>query len=213
MTSLTMGLVSMAGEDEVRARMIGLLRTAGMHAGAQVQVGKTFVDLAAALDDPRMSARIRTLDLVTAVAIGKHGSEQVGDGRRHRSPASPGTRGIATKAAEATGQIKLSRSPRSAPRPRRCWPPARAWILGTVNHYVYLTEEQYVMEPGTQRQDHHVPGESFIGGIVFRLERQRVTDLVRCQKKPTTPAPPRVSPLTPSAPTSAISSAIASGHD
>ena len=138
MTSLTMGLVSMAGEDEVRARMIGLLRTAGMHAGAQVQVGKTFVDLAAALDDPRMSARIRTLDLVTAVAIGKHGS--------YKSVTDAGTiarvardAGIATKAAEATGQISFTKPAVRAKAAQMLADGTRV-ILGTVNHYVYLTE-------------------------------------------------------------------------
>ncbi|MBL8926043.1 MAG: hypothetical protein JNM77_07365 [Pseudonocardia sp.] len=138
MTSLTMGLVSMAGEDEVRARMIGLLRTAGMHAGAQVQVGNTFVDLAAALDDPRMSARIRTLDLVTAVAIGKHGS--------YKSVTDAGTiarvardAGIATKAAEATGQISFTKPAVRAKAAQMLADGTRV-ILGTVNHYVYLTE-------------------------------------------------------------------------
>jgi len=138
MTSLTMGLVSMAGEDEVRARMIGLLRTAGMHAGAQVQVGKTFVDLAAALDDPRMSARIRTLDLVTAVAIGKHGS--------YKSVTDAGTiarvardAGIATKATEATGQISFTKPAVRAKAAQMLAAGTRV-ILGTVNHYVYLTE-------------------------------------------------------------------------
>ena len=119
-----MGLVSMAGEDEVRARMIGLLRTACMHAGAQVQVGGKFVDLAAALDDPRTSARIRTLDLVTAVAIGRHGS--------YKSVTDAGTiarvardAGIATKAKEATGQIRFTTPAPSGPRRPRCWPTAR----------------------------------------------------------------------------------------
>ncbi|HEX5812275.1 MAG TPA: hypothetical protein VFY38_09255, partial [Pseudonocardia sp.] len=138
MTSLTMGLVSMAGEDEVRARMIGLLRTAGMHAGAQVQVGGKFVDLATALDDPRMSARIRTLDLVTAVAIGKHGS--------YKSVTDAGTiarvardAGIATKAAEATGQISFTKPAVRAKAAQMLADGTRV-ILGTVNHYVYLTE-------------------------------------------------------------------------
>jgi hypothetical protein len=138
MTSLTMGLVSMAGEDEVRARMIGLLRTAGMHAGAQVQVGGKFVDLAAALDDPRMSARIRTLDLVTAVAIGKHGS--------YKSVTDAGTiarvardAGIATKAAEATGRIEFT-DPRVRAKAAQMLADGTRVIVGTVNHYVYLTE-------------------------------------------------------------------------
>ena len=138
MTSLTMGLVSMAGEDEVRARMIGLLRTAGMHAGAQVQIGKTFVDLAAALDDPRMSARIRTLDLVTAVAIGRHGS--------YKSVTDAGTiarvardAGIATKAKEATGQIRFT-NPAVRAKAAQMLADGTRVILGTVNHYVYLTE-------------------------------------------------------------------------
>ena len=137
MTSLTMGLVSMAGEDEVRARMIGLLRT-GMHAGAQVQVGGKFVDLAAALDDPRTSARIRTLDLVTAVAIGRHGS--------YKSVTDAGTiarvardAGIATKAKEATGQIRFT-APAVRAKAAQMLADGTRVIVGTVNHYVYLTE-------------------------------------------------------------------------
>ena len=138
MTSLTMGLVSMAGEDEVRARMIGLLRTAGMHAGAQVQLGATFVDLATALTDPRLSARIRTLDLVTAVAIGRHGS--------YKSVTDPATiarvardAGIATTAAVATGRIRFT-DPAVRARAAQMLAAGTRVIVGTVNHYVYLTE-------------------------------------------------------------------------
>ena len=137
MTSLTMGLLSMAGEDEVRAAMIGLLRT-GMHAGAQVQVSGKFVDLAAALDDPRTSARIRTLDLVTAVAIGRHGS--------YKSVTDAGTiarvardAGIATKAKEATGQIRFT-APAVRAKAAQMLADGTRVIVGTVNHYVYLTE-------------------------------------------------------------------------
>ncbi|WP_395728655.1 hypothetical protein [Nakamurella sp.] len=138
MTSLTMGLVSMAGEDEVRARMIGLLRSAGMHAGAQVQVGGTFVDLAAALDDPHTSARIRTLDLVTAVAIGRHGS--------YKSVTDAGTiarvardAGIATKAQASTGRVQFT-DPRVRAKAAEMLADGTRVILGTVNHYVFLTE-------------------------------------------------------------------------
>lgn len=138
MTSLTMGLVSMAGEDEVRARMIGLLRSKGMHAGAQVQVGGNFVDLATALDDPRTSAKIRTLDLVTAVAIGAHGS--------YKSVTDAGTiarvardAGIATKAKEATGRIRFT-EPAVRAKAAQMLADGTRVIVGTVNHYVYLTE-------------------------------------------------------------------------
>jgi hypothetical protein len=138
MTSLTMGLVSMAGEDEVRARMIGLLRSKGMHAGAQVQVGGNFVDLDTALDDPRTSARIRTLDLVTAVAIGRGGS--------YKSVTDAGTiarvardAGIATKAQEATGRIRFT-DPAVRAKAAQMLADGTRVIVGTVNHYVYLTE-------------------------------------------------------------------------
>ena len=138
MTSLTMGLVSMAGEDEVRARMIGLLRTAGMHTGAQVEIGEKFVDLAAALDDPRVSARIRTLDLVTAVAIGKQGT--------YKSVTEAGTiarvardAGIATKARVAAGRIHLA-DPQVRAKAARMLADGTRVIVGSVNHYVYLTD-------------------------------------------------------------------------
>jgi hypothetical protein len=138
MTSLTMGLVSMAGEDTVRARMIGLLRTAGMHTGAQVQVGGNWVDLAAALEDPRLSARIRTLDLVTAVAIGCHGVykdvTEIGTIVRVARDA-----GIAPKAAAATGSIRFT-DPKVRARAAQMLADGKRVILGTVNHYVYLTE-------------------------------------------------------------------------
>jgi hypothetical protein len=137
MTSLTMGLLSMAGEDEVRAAMIGLLRT-GMHAGAQVQVSGKFVDLAAALDDPRTSARIRTLDLVTAVAIGRHGSyKSVMDAGAFARVARDA--GIATKAKEATGQIRFT-APAVRAKAAQMLADGTRVIVGTVNHYVYLTE-------------------------------------------------------------------------
>jgi hypothetical protein len=138
MTSLTMGLVSMAGEDTVRARMIGLLRTAGMHAGAEVQVGGKWVGLAAALDDPRLSARIRTLDLVTAVAIGRHGVykdvTEIGTIVRVARDA-----GIAPKAAAAKGNIRFT-DPQVRARAAQMLADGKRVILGTVNHYVYLTE-------------------------------------------------------------------------
>jgi len=138
MTSLTMGLVSMAGEDEVRTRMIGLLRSQGMHAGAQVQVGGDFVDLATALEDPRTSAGIRTLDLVTAVAIGRGGS--------YKSVTEAGTiarvardAGISTKAKVATGRTRFT-DPAVRSRAAQMLADGTRVIVGTVNHYVYLTE-------------------------------------------------------------------------
>jgi hypothetical protein len=122
----------------VRARMIGLLRSKGMHAGAQVQVGKEFVDLATALDDPRTSARIRTLDLVTAVAIGRHGS--------YKSVTDAGTiarvakdAGIAAGAREATGGIRFT-DPAVRAKAAQMLADGTRVIVGTVNHYVYLTE-------------------------------------------------------------------------
>jgi hypothetical protein len=128
----------MAGEDEVRARMIGLLRSKGMHAGAQVQVGGNFVDLATALDDPRTSAKIRTLDLVTAVAIGAHGS--------YKSVTDAGTiarvardAGIATKAQEAGGRVRFT-EPAVRAKAAQMLADGTRVIVGTVNHYVYLTE-------------------------------------------------------------------------
>ncbi len=107
MTSLTMGLVSMAGEDEVRARMIGLLRTAACTPARRCR------SAASSWTSPRRwttrgtSARIRTLDLVTAVAIGRHGS--------YKSVTDAGTiarvardAGIATKARRRPGSILFS---------------------------------------------------------------------------------------------------------
>jgi hypothetical protein len=137
MTSLTMGLVSIAGEDVVRARMIGLLHTAGMHAGAQVQIGGKFTDLAAALEDARLAAKIRTIDLVTAVAIGKQGSygdvTEAGTIARIAKDA-----GIAT-AEVAKGAIRLS-DPKVLQKAAGLLAAGKRVIAGTVNHYVYLTE-------------------------------------------------------------------------
>ena len=109
-----------------------------MHTGAQVEIGEKFVDLAAALDDPRVSARIRTLDLVTAVAIGKQGT--------YKSVTEAGTiarvardAGIATKARVAAGRIHLA-DPQVRAKAARMLADGTRVIVGSVNHYVYLTD-------------------------------------------------------------------------
>ncbi len=77
MTSVTMALVDMAGEAELRSRVVALLRqSGGLHVGAAVEIAdpdtgkRAFVDLAEALGDPRKAERIYLVDLVTAAAIG-----------------------------------------------------------------------------------------------------------------------------------------------
>ena len=137
MTSLTMALVSMVGEAEVRTKIISLLHSSGLHEGAQVQIGGSFVSLEQALDDPTTVPRINTLDLVTAAAIGKHGSyksvTQAATIARVAQDA-----GIAS-AKEETGQIHLS-NPKVRARAAQMLADGKRVIVGTVNHYVYLVE-------------------------------------------------------------------------
>ena len=137
MTSLTMSLVSLAGEAEVRAKMIGHLRASGMHAGASVQVGGQWVPLAGALDDPKIAPRIETLDLVTAVAIGTHGG--YGDVTLASTIARVAREtGLAT-AETATGPVHLADREVRAAAAQLLAQGTRV-IAGTVNHYVYLVE-------------------------------------------------------------------------
>jgi hypothetical protein len=137
MTSLTMGLVSLAGESEVRSRMVAMLHSSGMHAGASVQVGGSFVSLEQALDEPATLARIQTLDLVTAVAIGKHGGyadvTEAGVIARVARDA-----GLAN-AEVATGKIRLT-DPGVRAKAATMLAAGKRVIAGTVNHYVYLLE-------------------------------------------------------------------------
>jgi hypothetical protein len=137
MTTLTMGLVSMSSEADLRTRLVGLLRSQGMHAGAQVQINNEFVSLAEALDDPAASARIKTIDLVTAVAIGQHGGYGTVTQAATMARIARDT-GLAT-GSEETGQVRLT-NPQVRARAERMLGEGRRVILGTVNHYVYLLE-------------------------------------------------------------------------
>jgi hypothetical protein len=137
MTSLTMSLVSMAGEPAVRAKMISFLRSSGMHAGAMVKVGGKWVSLAKALDDPKIADRIELIDLVTAVAIGKHG--EYADVTTAKTIARVAREtGLAT-AKEATGPVHLSDAKVRGAAAQMLAEGKRV-IAGTVNHYVYLIE-------------------------------------------------------------------------
>jgi len=109
MTTLTMGLVSMAGESEVRSKIIALLKSKGMHGGASVKIGKEWVPLATALDDPKVVDQIGLLDLVTAAAIGEHGN--------YGDVSLPGT--IARVARDTGLAIKSAYHPRAAPARHR----------------------------------------------------------------------------------------------
>ncbi|HEX5416323.1 MAG TPA: hypothetical protein VFZ25_11700 [Chloroflexota bacterium] len=137
MTSLTMGLVSIAGEPEVRAKLIAKLRSGGMHAGASVRVGGKWLPLAEALDDSKVVDRIETIDLVTAVAIGKQGG--YGDVTNAKTIARVAQdTGLAT-AEVATGKVHLS-DPTVRESAARMLAAGKRVIAGTVNHYVYLVE-------------------------------------------------------------------------
>jgi hypothetical protein len=138
MTTLTMALTSMVGESEVRTRMIGLLRSNGMHTGASVQVGGVWVPLGEALDNAGTVARIQTIDLVTAVAIGRSGEYQdVTDADVMSRIARDA--GISADAAQATGKVKLT-DPTVRQRAAQMLADGKRVIAGTVNHYVYLLE-------------------------------------------------------------------------
>jgi len=101
-------------------------------------VNGAFVSLAAALADPRTSARIGTLDLVTAVAIGKAGvyksvTEAATIARVARDA------GIAVKAKVATGKIRFT-DPAVRAKAAQMLAAGTRVIVGTVNHYIYLTD-------------------------------------------------------------------------
>ena len=138
MTSLTMGLVSVAGESEVRDKMIELLRAKGMHGGASVQVGGKFVPLETALDDPKIAGQIALIDLVTAAAIGEHGG--------YKDVTVPGTiarvareSGLAAGSETVRGQPELT-SAKGLALAKSLLASGKRVIAGTVNHYIYLIE-------------------------------------------------------------------------
>jgi hypothetical protein len=136
MTSLTMGLVSMAGESEVRAKVIALLRTKGMHGGASVKIGDAFVPLADAIDDPKVADRIRLLDLVTAAAIGPAGSYKTVTDAETIARVARET-GIAKQSKTVGGSLS---TPKGRALAEQLLASGKRVIVGTVNHYVYLLE-------------------------------------------------------------------------
>jgi hypothetical protein len=166
MTSLTMGLVSMAGEAEVRAKIITLLRSKGIHAGASVQVGGKWLSLAEALDDPKVVDRIALLDLVTAAAIGGQGAYKTvtvpdtiarvarESGLAARSETVRGQPGLATAKGRNLAQEMLAAGKRV--------------LAGTVNHYVYLIEVRadgvVVHDPAGARVEPSLKGPIFLHG-------------------------------------------------
>jgi len=166
MTSLTMGLVSMAGEAVVRAKMIALLRSKGMHAGASVQVGGKWLSLAEALDDPKVVDRIALLDLVTAAAIGESGA--------YRTVTVPDTiariareSGLAARSETVRGQPKLATA-KGRTLAQEMLAAGKRVLAGTVNHYVYLIEVRadgvVVHDPAGARVQPSLTGPIFLHG-------------------------------------------------
>lgn len=166
MTSLTMGLVSMAGEAEVRTKIIGLLRLKGMHKGAAVQIGGKWVPLAEALDDPKIADRIALIDLVTAAAIGEEGEQ--------KTVTVPATlarvareSGLAAKAETVRGQPQLA-TKTGRTLAREMLASGKRVIAGTINHYVYLIEVRddgvIVHDPAGARVEPTLTGPIFLHG-------------------------------------------------
>jgi hypothetical protein len=175
MTTLTMGLVSMAGESEVRTKIIALLRSKGLHTGASVQVGDKWVSLAEALDDPKVVERIALLDLVTAAAIGEHGAYQ--------DVTVPGTIArIAKESGLAVGSATVRGQPRLATEKGRALAQemlasGKRVLAGTVNHYVYLIEVRddgaIVHDPAGARVEPKLKGPVFLhGGSASSIARE-----------------------------------------
>ena len=175
MTTLTMGLVSMHGEAEVRSKIIALLRSKGMHAGASVQVGGKWLPLADALGDPKVADRIDLLDLVTAAAIGEHGNYQ--------DVTVPGTiahlareSGLATKAETVRGQPRLA-TEKGRALAQEMLASGKRVLAGTVHHYVYLIEVRddgvVVHDPAGARVEPGLKGPVFLhGGTVRGIARE-----------------------------------------
>jgi hypothetical protein len=163
MTSVTMALVSIAGEATVRAKMIGLLRDKGIHSGAQVAIGDNFVDLAPALDNPAVAPRIKLIDLVTAVAIGPRGDRGLVTEASTIARVARDT-GLAT-AKEEGGPIHLDDA-RVRARAAAMLAEGKRVVAGTVNHYVYLIAVRddgvVVHDPAGARVVPHLTGPIFL---------------------------------------------------
>jgi hypothetical protein len=175
MTTLTMGLVSMAGETEVRTKIIALLRSKGIHAGASAQVGNQWVSLAEALDDPKVVSRIALLDLVTAAAIGEQGAYQ--------DVTVPATiariakeSGLAVSSETVRGQPRLATEKGKA-LAQKMLASGKRVLAGTVNHYVYLIEVgddgAIVHDPAGARVEPKLKGPVFLhGGSAKSIARE-----------------------------------------
>jgi hypothetical protein len=166
MTTLTMGLVSMAGEAEVRTKIVGLLRSKGLHAGASVQIGQAWTPLAQALDDPKVLDRIALIDLVTAAAIGEHGS--------YGDVSLPGTiariareSGLAVKSDTIRGQPRMA-TEKGRTMAKEMLAAGKRVIAGTINHYVYLLEVNddsvILHDPAGARVEPGLKGPVFLHG-------------------------------------------------
>lgn len=174
MTTLTMGLVSMAGEAEVRTKIVALLRSKGMHAGASVQIGQTWTPLAEALDDPKILDRIALIDLVTAAAIGEHGYGDV---------SLPGTiariareSGLAVKSDTIRGQPRMA-TEKGRTMAKEMLAAGKRVIAGTINHYVYLIEVNddsvILHDPAGARVEPGLTGPVFLhGGSAASIARE-----------------------------------------
>jgi hypothetical protein len=138
MTSLTMGLVSIAGSEEVaREKVIDLLRRKGVHAGAVCKVGGKTLPITKVIADPELAAQCQLEDLVTAAGIGKSGGykDVTYSGTIARVAKECGL--VAKTDTFSKGRPDLSKA-KNRELAQQLLAEGKRVVAGTTHHYVYL---------------------------------------------------------------------------
>ncbi|MFO0745471.1 MAG: hypothetical protein U1F43_07345 [Myxococcota bacterium] len=139
MTSVTMALVSIAGEDKVRENMAALLRKKGFRAGAKVAVGHRAMPLEAVLKDPQLLAQVQLEDLVIAAAVKGENSFQAVT--HHGAFARVAKASGLVKSAKLVGDKEQDLSKAGVrEQAKEALARGQRLIAGTTGHIVYLTE-------------------------------------------------------------------------
>jgi hypothetical protein len=137
MTAISMALISIAGSEDVAKQAVALyLKKKGPRAGAVAKVGGKVVSMKKIINDSALIAKVQLEDLVIAAAV-------IGGG--YDAVTSPLTM---LNVAKASGLVKGGSAPSKdrdlkdpavLARAKTLLAEGKRVIVGTVNHYVYLT--------------------------------------------------------------------------
>ncbi len=135
MTSLTMAMVSVAGDEKaVRDKICSVLREQGIHAGACAEVPghKKPIPIKQIIDDPELCAAVKLEDLVTAAGIGKHrGYKGVTSGAAIERVAEA----AGMEASQVWGSLK---NPKERAKAKASLEQGKRIVAHTHNHFIFL---------------------------------------------------------------------------